>query len=62
MQQVVAALRDFPGEVAVRLAITNGEGESQLVEMPPELKVEYSPLLHQRLVGLLGEAGVHMEP
>ncbi|MDP6782347.1 MAG: DNA polymerase III subunit alpha, partial [Dehalococcoidia bacterium] len=62
LQQVVAMLREFPGEVAVRLAIGNGEEESQLVDMPPELKVDESPLLHRRLASLVGEAGVQMEP
>jgi hypothetical protein len=62
LQQVVAMLREFPGEVAVRLAIGNGDGDAQVLELPREYGVEYGPLLHRKLASLVGEAGVQMEP
>ncbi len=61
LMQVVAMLRGFPGEVVVRLAISNGDGDVQLLELPSEYGVEYGPLLHQKLASLVGDAGVKME-
>ncbi len=60
--QIVRVLREHPGEVRVRLAIANGEGEAMLVDMPPDLGVEYGPSLHQELAALLGESALGLEP
>ncbi len=59
LDSVLAALADCPGEDEVNLSITN---EDKIYHLKlPQMRVAYSPELHERLVELVGEDGFRIE-
>ncbi len=59
LHKLIAALRDFPGQDAVKLSVTNGERVINL--RLSSIYINYCPELHQRLVELVGEDGLRLE-
>ncbi|HEX78670.1 MAG TPA: DNA polymerase III subunit alpha [Dehalococcoidia bacterium] len=59
LHEIVAILRNFPGEDEVSLVIDNGKKVFRL--KMNGLRVEYCPELHRRLAGLIGEDGIKRE-
>ncbi|HUV75554.1 MAG TPA: DNA polymerase III subunit alpha [Dehalococcoidales bacterium] len=59
LHQLVAILRDFPGQDTVRLSVANGEKVINL--SLSNISADYCPELHQRLVELVGEDGLRVE-
>jgi len=59
LHQLVAILRDFPGQDTVRLSVANGEKVINL--SLSNISADYCPELHQRLVELVGEDGLKLE-
>jgi DNA polymerase-3 subunit alpha len=59
LEEVMEIIREHPGEDKVYLAI-DSEGGVVKLEMNG-IGVDYSPELHRRLVGLVGEEGVKLE-
>ena len=59
LHKLIAALRDFPGQDAVKLSVTNGERVINL--RLSSIYTNYCPELHQRLVELVGEDGLRLE-
>ena len=57
LRKVMTVLKDYPGKDEAKLEIVNGERTTHL-RLP---KTGYCPELHQRLAGLVGEAGVGVE-
>jgi len=53
-------LKDFPGQDEVNLQVIN-EGKATKLKLS-NMYVNYCPELHQRLVGLVGEDGIKLEP
>ena len=59
LHKLVAILRDFPGQDAVRLSVTN---EEKVINLSlPNIYAGYCPELHQRLVELVGKDGLKIE-
>ncbi|MBA7621919.1 DNA polymerase III subunit alpha [subsurface metagenome] len=59
LHKLIDALRDFPGQDAVKLSVTNGERVINL--RLPSIYTNHCPELHQRLVELVGEDGLRLE-
>ena len=59
LHKLIAVLRDFPGQDAVKLSVTNGERVINL--RLSGIYTNYCPELHQRLVELVGEDGLRLE-
>jgi DNA polymerase-3 subunit alpha len=59
LHKLIAALRDFPGQDAVKLSVTNGERVINL--RLSSIYTNYCPELRQRLVELVGEDGLRLE-
>jgi DNA polymerase-3 subunit alpha len=60
LNKLVNTLRGFPGEDEVKLCIVNGD---RVVNLKlSNIYTNYCPELHQRLVELVGEGGLKMEP
>jgi DNA polymerase-3 subunit alpha len=59
LHKLIAALRDFPGQDAVKLSVTNGERVINL--RLSSIYTNYCPELHQRLVEMVGEDGLRLE-
>jgi len=58
--KLIDILRDFPGEDEVKLRVIN---EEKVVHLRlPDMGTSYCPELHQRLVELVGEEGLSLEP
>jgi hypothetical protein len=53
LRQIVEIMKKHPGEDRVRMVI-NGDEEAVKVELP-EMRIQYSPRLHQQLAELVGE-------
>jgi DNA polymerase-3 subunit alpha len=60
LHKLVEALRDFPGRDEVNLCVTNGQRVFNL--RLGNIFTNYCPELHQRLVELVGEGGLRVEP
>jgi DNA polymerase-3 subunit alpha len=60
LNKLVDTLRGFPGEDEVSLCVVNGEKVINL--KLSNIYTNYCPELHQRLVELVGEGGLRMEP
>jgi DNA polymerase-3 subunit alpha len=58
LRQLIAILRDFPGQSESVLRIKNGERTENL-KLP---NTNYCSELHQRLLALVGEGGLRLEP
>jgi DNA polymerase-3 subunit alpha len=59
LHKLIDALRDFPGQDAVKLSVTNGERVINL--RLSSIYTNYCPELRQRLVELVGEDGLRLE-
>ena len=60
LQKLIATLKDFPGQDEVSLRVTN---EERVVNLKlSNIYTNYCPELHQRLVELVGEEGLRLEP
>jgi len=59
LNKLINIMKDFPGYDEVSLRITNGEKVFTL--KLPDLTIDYSPELHKRLVGVVGEKGINIE-
>jgi DNA polymerase-3 subunit alpha len=60
LQKLIATLKDFPGRDEVNLWVTN---EERVVNLKlSNISTNYCPELHQRLVELVGEDGLRLEP
>jgi len=60
LQKLINTLRQFPGENEVRLCVTN---EGKVINLKlSNISTNYCPELHQRLVELVGEDGLRLEP
>ena len=59
LHKLIAALRDFPGQDAVKLSVTNGERVINL--RLSSIYTNYCPELRQRLIELVGEDGLRLE-
>jgi len=60
LNKLVDTLRGFPGEDEVNLCVTN---EEKIINLKlSNIYTNYCPELHQRLVELVGEEGLKMEP
>jgi hypothetical protein len=57
---LISTLKDFPGQDEVSLRITNEEKVVSLKLF--NISIDYCPELHQRLVELVGEEGLRVEP
>ena len=60
LHKLIAILKDFPGQDEVSLRITNEEKVVSLKLF--NISIDYCPELHQRLVELVGEDGLRVEP
>jgi len=60
LHKLIEALRGFPGEDEVNLCVTNEERVFNL--KLANIYTNYCPELHQRLVELVGEGGLRVEP
>jgi DNA polymerase-3 subunit alpha len=60
LRKLVEVLRGFPGEDEVNLCVTNEERVFNL--KLSNIYTNYCPELHQRLVELVGEGGLKVEP
>jgi DNA polymerase-3 subunit alpha len=60
LHKLLEALRGFPGEDEVNLCVTNEERVFNL--KLANILINYCPELHQRLVELVGEGGLRVEP
>ena len=59
LHQVIAILKDFPGQDEVKLSITN---EDKVINLRlASASTSYCPELHQRLAELVGEDGLRVE-
>ncbi|MFC1983714.1 DNA polymerase III subunit alpha [Chloroflexota bacterium] len=59
LHKLIDTLKDFPGRDEVDLCVTN---EEKIVNLKlSNMRTDYCPELHQRLVGLVGEAGIELE-
>jgi len=59
LHKLIDTLKDFPGRDEVSLCVTN---EGKIVNLNlSNMHIDYCPGLHQRLVGLVGEAGIELE-
>jgi len=59
LHQVIAILKDFPGQDEVKLSITN---EDKIINLRlASASTSYCPELHQRLAELVGEDGLRVE-
>ncbi|MBA7699637.1 DNA polymerase III subunit alpha [subsurface metagenome] len=60
LQRLISILRDFPGQDEVKLSVTN---EERVINLKlSDISVNYCPELRQRLVELMGEEGLRLEP
>jgi len=59
LNQVIAILRDYPGDDEVKLAIVNGNKVTNL--KLASIYTGYCPELHQRLSAVVGESGLKAE-
>jgi len=60
LRKLIEALRGFPGEDEVNLCVTN---EQRVFNLKlANIYTNYCPELHQRLVELVGEGGLRVEP
>ena len=60
LRKLISTLRDFPGQDEVSLRITN---EEKIINLKlSNIYANYCPELHQRLVELVGEDGLRIEP
>ncbi|MBA7484521.1 DNA polymerase III subunit alpha [subsurface metagenome] len=60
LHKLIAALRDFPGQDVVKLSVAS---EERVINLRlPSIYINYCPELHQRLVELVGEDGLRLEP
>jgi len=60
LHKLIATLKDFPGQDEVSLRVTN---EERVVNLKlSNITTNYCPELHQRLVELVGEEGLRLEP
>jgi len=60
LHKLVDTLRGFPGDDEVNLCVTNGQKVFNL--KLANIYIDYCPELHQRLVELVGEGGLRVEP
>jgi DNA polymerase-3 subunit alpha len=60
LHKLIEALRSFPGDDEVNLCVTNEERVFNL--KLANILINYCPELHQRLVELVGEEGLRVEP
>jgi len=60
LYELIAVLRDFPGQDEVKLSVGNGEKVTNL--RLSNISTNYCPELHQRLVELVGEGRFRLEP
>jgi len=60
LNKLINTLKDFPGQDEVSLRVTNGDKVFNL--KLPHITASYCPELHQRLVELVGEEGLRLEP
>jgi len=60
LHKLIDTLKDFPGQDEVNLRVINGE---KIIKLKlSELNTHYCPELHQRLVAMVGEEGIRLEP
>jgi len=60
LHKLINILRDFPGEDEVSLRVIN---EGKVVNLKlSNISISYCPELHQRLVEMVGEEGLRLEP
>jgi len=60
LHKLIDTLKDFPGEDEVNLRIVNGE---KIIKLKlSNMQTNYCPELYQRLVELVGEEGIRLEP
>ncbi|MBA7646946.1 DNA polymerase III subunit alpha [subsurface metagenome] len=60
LNKVIGTLREFPGQDEVKLCVTNGE---KIINLRMSgIYTNHCPELHQRLVELVGEEGLRLEP
>jgi len=60
LHKLIDTLRDFPGQDEVNLCVANGE---KIINLKlSNIYTNYCPQLHQRLVELVGEEGLKVEP
>ena len=60
LHKLIDTLREFPGQDEVSLRVTN---EERIVNLKlSNMRTGYCPELHQRLVELVGEGGIRVEP
>jgi len=58
LQELVAILKEFPGQDEIKLSITN---EERVTTLKLTHTTNYCPELHQRLVELVGEGRFRLE-
>ena len=59
LNKLVTTLKEFPGGDTVSLRVTN---EEKVITLKlADLGVNYGPELHEQLVALVGEEGLHLE-
>jgi len=59
LHKLIDTLKEFPGQDEVRLCVAN---EEKVINLKlSNIKIDYSPELHQRLVELVGEEGIRLE-
>jgi len=59
LHKLIDTLKQFPGQDEVRLCVTN---EEKVINLKlSNIKIDYSPELHRRLVELVGEEGIRLE-
>ena len=60
LHKLIDTLKEFPGQDAVSLRVTN---EEKIINLKLfNMRTSYCPELHQRLVELVGEGGIRVEP
>jgi DNA polymerase-3 subunit alpha len=60
LHKLIDTLKEFPGQDAVSLRVTN---EEKIINLKlSSMHTDYCPELHQRLVELVGEDGIRVEP
>jgi len=60
LHKVIGVLKEFPGQDEVKLCVTNGDKIINL--RMSNIYTNHCPELHQRLVELVGEEGLRLEP
>jgi len=60
LHKLIDTLKEFPGQDEVKLCLTNGE---KIINLKlSNIYTNHCPELHQRLVALVGEEGLRLEP